>query len=91
MISITSFSNIPEISACAIKNKIKIEFNGLVRPVSYPDDFIAGIRARPDFSLIRSAHGPFFDLMPGTDDIELRELTARKLKRAIQDRPCAPA
>ena len=83
MISITSFSNIPEISSYAIKNSIKIEYNGLVRPILYSDEFVKSIMERPDYSLIRSAHGPFFDLMPGTSDIELKELVGQKLKRAI--------
>jgi len=51
MISITSFSNLPEISSIAISKKINVEFNGLVKLNSYSSELIENTKNRADFSV----------------------------------------
>jgi sugar phosphate isomerase/epimerase len=81
--SLSAFKALPEIPEMARQAGLKLEFCGLVDPVDYPADFLAAVRALPHFGLFRSAHGPFYDLLPPSRDPEVSALAKAKFQRSI--------
>ena len=84
MISISAFKAFPEIPELAFQNNLKLEFSGLVEPIIYSEELIKSINESKYHSLYNSAHGPFFDLIPPSNDIEVSELAKTKFNRAIK-------
>ena len=84
MISISYFRALPEIPVLAVEKGIKLEFLNLLDRVRYSNDFLRRCNVSPWYPLINSAHAPFFDLIPGTADAELKALVKDKFKRALE-------
>jgi len=84
MISISSFKALPEIPNLAMKHGLNLEFTGLIDPIIYSEDFIAQTMELKHSCLFTSAHGPFYDLIPGSSDQEVSNLAKTKFLRAIQ-------
>ena len=84
MISISAFKAFPEIPEFAFQNNLKLEFSGLVEPIIYSEELIKSITESKYHSLYNSAHGPFFDLIPPSNDIEVSELAKTKFIRAFK-------
>jgi len=84
MISISSFKALPEIPDLAIKHGLNLEFTGLVDPITYSEDFIGVTKQLKHSNLFTSAHGPFYDLIPGSSDQEVSNLAKIKFIRAIE-------
>jgi len=83
MISISSFKALPEIPNLAVKHGLNLEFTGLVDPLIYSEDFINITKQLKHINLYTSAHGPFYDLIPGSSDQEVSNLAKTKFIRAI--------
>jgi sugar phosphate isomerase/epimerase len=83
VISISAFKAFPEIPQLALQNNLKLEFTGLVEPIVYSNEFIDNILNSKYANLYHSAHGPFLDLIPPSNDIEVSALAGNKFNRAI--------
>ena len=83
MISISAFKAFPEIPELALQNNLKLEFTGLVEPIVYSDELINNLLNSKYTNLYYSAHGPFLDLIPPSNDIEVSALAKNKFIRAI--------
>lgn len=84
IISLSAFKAHKNVPILANENDLLLEFCGLVDPISYPDDFINNILELDHSNLLHTAHGPFYDLIPPSSDIEVSELAKIKFKRAIE-------
>ena len=84
MISISAFKAFPEIPELAYQNNLKLEFSGLVEPIAYSDELIKSVTDSKYHDLYNSAHGPFLDLIPPSNDGEVRALAKTKFIRAIK-------
>jgi sugar phosphate isomerase/epimerase len=83
MISISTFKAFPDLPKIGVKNGIKLELNKLVEPIKYSDELINEISESEYATYYNSAHGPFYDLIPSSNDYEIRELCKKKFIRAI--------
>jgi sugar phosphate isomerase/epimerase len=81
--SMSTFKACPEAPGLALQAGFSLELNALVEPIFYPADFLQKIESLAHFPSFTSVHGPFFDLMPGSSDIEVRNLAKAKFLRAI--------
>jgi len=84
MISISTFKAFNELPELAIKNDIGMELTKLVDPSFYDDAFLSEITRSKYSTYYNSAHGPFYDLIPPSRDIEIQNLCENKFKRAIK-------
>ena len=83
MISLSAFAALPEIPDFALRNGLGLEFTGLINSIFYSDEYIENIKTLPHSHLFTSAHGPFYDLVPGSSDSEVRDLAKAKFIRSI--------
>lgn len=83
MFSISTFPGIGDFYQIAESNDIELETTFLVFIGDYADEKLNDLKTNKGLARFRSAHGPFFDLIPCTSDRELRDLIFRRFKKTI--------
>lgn len=84
MFSISTFPKIIDIGSLAEKYDIQLETTKLISIGEQKKEKLDEHKNDPNLNRYRSAHGPFFDLIPATSDSELRELVLRRFKRTVE-------
>jgi len=84
MISLTTLPEVEGPELLAATFNIQLETSALIFIGNHDDTYFNTIATSKHIKYTRSAHGPFFDLMPCTMDLEFKDLILRRFRKTIE-------
>ncbi|KOR29767.1 hypothetical protein TI03_01450 [Achromatium sp. WMS1] len=84
MLSISQLPGMQDVGGIAEQYDIPIEMTDLIFIGNYQDSKLEELKANKRCARYTSAHGPFFDLVPCTQDQELKKFILHRFQKAIR-------